>query len=118
MGVLVHTHDGEIVHPAGADLPPGASGWTRCLLLGGAYGTWLEPEDQPRARADLERVTAEARCLRTRADARDALEMMDAFTAPGRLRELRTRYVIARMRQLWPLRDASVEVAEKNRIHA
>lgn len=100
---IKYTHDRRPVYPAGSALPQGASGWTQCKL-GAGYAIWLLDADRARSKADLERFTAEARKLRTRAAAVTALEAIGVTAYPEeRLSDLRLSLVNHMYAMAWPL---------------
>jgi hypothetical protein len=99
------THDQQLVFPPDAALPTGATGFVQCRLQGGAYSTWLEPDDQPRSKADYTRIEGEARALRTKDAAFLALRAIGVSYPGGKLRHMKTQYRVHRMAQLWPLRE-------------
>ncbi len=102
---VTYTHDGRPVHPAGADLPDGASGWTLCHLRPASYSTWLDREDQPRARADMAEIRKMTAKIRTRKQADRALRAA-ALPVGGLVRDARVDLEIALYARRWPLRAA------------
>jgi hypothetical protein len=105
------THDGRPVHPPGAPIPEGASGFIQCENRGASYSTWLEEEDLTRARLDRLTIEAEAKALRTKAVAEAALRRLGVQYPGGRLSEMRTQYQNVRYATLWPLRQVAHETA-------
>jgi hypothetical protein len=105
------TSDAQLVYPPDATLPAGASGFVQCQLMrysgpgSGSYATWLEPDDQPRSKADYTRIECEARALCTKDAAFLALRAIGVSYPGGLLRHMRTQYQVHRMAQLWPLRE-------------
>jgi hypothetical protein len=109
------THDAQLVYPPDATLPTGATGFVQCQLIcysnlgSGSYATWLEPDDQPRSKADYTRIEREARALRTKDAAFLALRGIGVPYPGGTLRAMRTQYQVNKMAKLWPLREAGNE---------
>ena len=108
---IKRTHDGRPVHPAGSALPEGASGWTQCDNRGGGYAVWLETADQPRSRADMERLVKQASALRTRTACEAALRELglEDCQIGGTCRAMRDLFVIVSIQKLWPLRQVEAK---------
>lgn len=109
MNDFTRTHDGQLVYPAGHDLPTTAHGWIQCDNRGGGYATWLATEDRERAKQDLSRLEQEAKALRTRVQCEAALRELglQEYQIGGTCRSMRDLYCIVGYRNLWPLRQVS-----------
>lgn len=110
------THDGQLVYPADAALPAGASGFVQCHFSehgskfsarpgSGAYSTWLEPEDYQRSKDDSAILALVIKGFRTRVQAEMALRAIGCEYPDATLRGMRVQYQVRRMAQLWPLRE-------------
>lgn len=117
------THDGNEVHPANSPLPKGASGWLMCemgppMVFQGreepppSYRSWLRPGDLTRYQEDLTAVRQQLESIKTKRHALEVAEVLERQTGKtfhlcgARLSEMRLVLELARMEQLWPMREA------------
>jgi hypothetical protein len=103
------TWDKRPVHPRDAKLPEGASGWTMCSLLSNAtYGSWIEPEDLARAKADLMAIREAVSKLHTRAavEAAQVAAGMEVLVVVGPLASMQHHLELFLYARKWPLREA------------
>ena len=100
------THDGQMVYPAGHELPTWAHGWTQCDNRGGGYSTWIDPTDRKRSARDSAEIEAAAKKLRTRAQCEAALKDL-GLQPGGSCKDMRLAYTVHTYKDLWPLRQVA-----------